>query len=355
MEDQAMRDLKDSLDNISDEVYKKPETFNAEESLGAILKMLEDYAKQHADDTDSRHDTRTKRDTPGVETFFWHLWARVLRDVGRCESDHDQETNGNVTRVIAFLKAMREVPEGKHAWIVWGEDVDVRSLPLLGPGIRDANNGPFYYTGPSDTEIARPEVQNTLAGAGTGGHTNESVTVSLTRRREWLGLQALIAKLLSEVGLEECILHGIWAARDGLEDWPVDPPAIIVEQPSGEPPSGEDTAGYRALMVEGATTWLRIAAPQLYTCTEIWGPNGNPEWKRNAGVPGRGGARWKGVDGMDRDKKRWNLWKDVLHEVVAWCDKEASAGRGKDWKVKGSALKALDAMAAAEAKCRNEL
>ncbi|KAG8690570.1 hypothetical protein FRC11_010697 [Ceratobasidium sp. 423] len=350
IEDQAMQDLKDSIHAISTEINDNPQAFDAHETLGTILKMLEDYAKQHADDIDTHRDTGTKRDTPGVETFFWHLWARMLNDLGRCESEHDQETNEDVKRAIAFLKAMQELPEGEYVWTLWGEDVDVRSLPLLGPGVRDANNGPFYYTGPSDAEIARPEVQNTLAGAGTGGHTDESVTVSLKRRKEWLGLQALISKLLSEVGLEECAVHGIWAARDGLEDWPSEPPAIIIEQPSGKPPSGEDTAGYRALMVEGATTWLRLAAPQLYACTKIWGPNGNPEWKSNAGAPGRGGARWKGVDGMDPDKKRWALWKDILREVIAWYDKEASAGRGEDWKVKESALKALDAMTAAEGK-----
>ncbi|KAL5635189.1 hypothetical protein ACGC1H_003027 [Rhizoctonia solani] len=349
MEDQAMQDIKDSFDTLSIEI-KNRSTVNPHETLDTILKMLEGYAKEHALDTDTSRDTGTKRDTPGVETFFWHLWGRMLSDLGRCESDHDQETNEDVERAIAFLKAMQALPPGKHVWTIWGEDIDVRSLPLLGAGVRNANNGPFCYTGPDDAEIARPEVQNTLAGAGTGGYSDESVTISLRRRKEWLGLQALIAKLLSEVGLKEYALHGIWAARDGLEDWPTEPPTIITEQPSGGPPSGEDTAGYRALMVEGAATWLCFAGPQLYACNEIWGPNGNPEWKRNAGAPGRGGARWKGVDGMDSEKKRWALWKDVLREVIAWYDKEASAGRGGNWKVKESALKALDAMVAAEGK-----
>jgi hypothetical protein len=196
--------------------------------------------------------------------------------------------------------------------------------------------------------MARPEVQDALAGAGTGGNTDASVTAVLKRRKEWLGLQALIAKLLSEMGLKEYTVHGIWAARDGLENWPTTPPAIITEQNLEDPPASDETAAYCALLVEGATTWLRIAAPELYACTEIWGPNGNPEWKRNAGAPGRGGMRWKGVDGMDPEKKRWGLWKDVLHEVIAWYDKEADKGRGKNWKVKYGAVKALEAMALAE-------
>ncbi|KAH7342081.1 hypothetical protein B0J17DRAFT_649383 [Rhizoctonia solani] len=347
MEDQAMQDIIDTIDKASTELDSRS-TFDAQEALSGTLKMLEDYVKEHANDTNADCDRGAKRDTPGIETFFWHLWGRVFSDIGRRELDYDQGTNVDVKRGIAFIKAAQSVPEGRYVWTIWGEDVDLRSLPLLAPAIRDTNNGPFYYTGPSDAEITRPEVQNTLAGAGTSGYTDESVTISLGRRKEWLGLQAFIAKLLNEAELEEYALHGIWAARDGLEDWPTEPPTIITEQPSGELPSGEDTAGYRALMVEGAATWLRLAAPQLYACTEIWGPNGNPEWKRNAGAPGRGGVRWKGVDGMDPDKKRWALWKDVLHEVIAWYDKEASAGRGTEWKVKQSALKALDAMAAAE-------
>ncbi|CAE6424144.1 unnamed protein product [Rhizoctonia solani] len=347
MEDQAMQEIMNAIGDVSTDLDSRT-TFDAQEVLEGTIKMLEDYAKDHANDTGANSDSGTKRDTPGIETFFWHIWGRVFSDFGRREPDYDQGVSMDVERTIAFAKAAQELPQGKYVWTVWGEDVDLRSLPLLAPAIRDANNGIFYYTGPSDAEMARPEVQNTLAGAGTSGHTDESVTISFVRRKEWLNLQAFIAKLLSEVGFKEYLIHGIWAARDGLEDWPTEPPTIITEQPSGEPPSGEDTAGYRALMVEGAAIWLYLAAPQLYACTEIWGPNGNPEWKRNAGAPGRGGARWKGVDGMDPEKKRWALWKDVLREVVAWYDKEVSAGRGNGWKVKQIALKALDAMAAAE-------
>ncbi|KAJ1307214.1 hypothetical protein OPQ81_001329 [Rhizoctonia solani] len=343
-----MQDIIDAFDALSTKLKSNP-TFDGRGTLDAILKMLDNYAKEHTTGSE-QNDTGMKRDSPGVETFFWHLWSRTLNDLGRCEADHNQETNEDVDRCIAFFRAVQEIPKGKYVWTIWGQDTDIRSLPLLGPVVRDSNNGLFYYTGPSDEEMTRPEVQNTLAGAGTSGHSDESVTICLQRRKQWLGLQALIAKLLSNMGFEEYALHGIWAARDGLEDWPADPPTIITEQPSGEVPSGEDTAGYRALMVEGAATWLRIAAPQLYKCTEIWGPNGNPEWKSNAGAPGRGGTRWKGVDGMDPEKKRWALWKDVLREVIAWYDKEASEGRGKDWKIKESALKALDAMAAAEGK-----
>jgi hypothetical protein len=222
-------------------------------------------------------------------------------------------------------------------------------MPYLGSSSSNYRSiGPFYYTGPDDSEMSRPEVQNALAGAGVGDSTEACVLLALQRRKEWLALQALIARLISDVGLESFMVHGIWAARDGLEDWPAEPPTIITEATDGEPPNGEDTAAYRALMVEGAALWLYFAAPQLYACAEIWGPNGNPDWKPNQGAPGRGGARWKGVDGMDQEKKRWGLWKDVLVEVIAWYDKEASAGRGAGWKVKDTATRALEAMHAAE-------
>lgn len=208
--------------------------------------------------------------------------------------------------------------------------------------------GPFYYTGPDDSETSRPDVQNALAGAGSGDSTKECVLLALRRRREWLALQAFIARLVSDVGDNSYLRHGIWAARDGLEDWPLEPPVITSEPATEDPLDREDTAAYRALMVEGAAIWLCLAAPQLYSCAEIWGPNGNPDWKANQGAPGRGGARWKGVDGMDPEKQRWKLWKEVLLEVVTWYDKEASEGRVKGWRVKEVAVKALKAMDAAE-------
>lgn len=197
--------------------------------------------------------------------------------------------------------------------------------------------------------MARPEVQNALAGAPIGGsEQDESINLVLMRRKEWLALQGFMARLWSEAGLGSSAPSSVWAARDALEDWPTEPPAIISEPLTGEAPRGEETAAYRALLVEGAALWLHFAAPQMYACTEIWGPNGNPEWKRNQGAPGQGGARWDGVDGMDKEKKRWGLWKNVLKDISAWYDKEASAGRGEGWKVKDAVAGALEAMEAAE-------
>lgn len=196
--------------------------------------------------------------------------------------------------------------------------------------------------------MARPEVQNALAGAPVSGSEDESIKFALTRRKEWLAFQGFMARLWSEAGLEMYAKSSVWAARDALEDWPTEPPVIISGPLTGEPPRAEETPACRALMVEAIAVWLHYAGPQIYACTEIWGPNGNPDWKQNQGAPGRGGARWDGVDGMDKEKKRWGLWKDVLKEIAAWYDREASAGRGEGWKVKRAVAEALKAMEAAE-------
>ena len=350
MSDSDLQGLRDTLDGYSRQVSAiSDEDFSAVAAVDGILKLVQDFVSDHSGHTAGsipRRNSEPKRDTPGVETFFWSLWEFLFRDIGMWEAG--EVRNMRKDRAVAFIKEIHSRPKGEVVWTVWGDDVDFASLPLLGPSIREANNGPFYYTGPSDAEMVRPEVQNALATATEIESTDEVVLLAAKRRKEWLGLQGLIARLLGEVGLDEFTVYGIWAARDGLEDWPEDPPAIITEPPTGELPFGEDTAAYRALMVEGAAMWLRHAAPELYACTEIWGPNGNPNWKPNQGAPGRGGERWDGVDGMDQEKKRWGLWKDVLGKVIAWYDKEASEGRGKGWRVREVSVQALEAMKAAE-------
>lgn len=346
-----IKELKAQIYSTLTQLFLVPSEFDAMATVDRILQLGKDYMADHAsepqDATAVRRDSAPKRDTPGAETFSWAVWESLLKTLGKWDSE--QEYKLNLDRAIAYIKAVQSKPEDEFPCTIWGEDTNLRSLPLLGASLREANNGPFCYTGPDDDAMARPDVQNALAGAPISeSEADESINLALTRRKEWLALQGFMARLWSEAGLEDFAPSSVWAARDALEDWPAEPPSIISGPLTGEAPRGEETAAYRALMVEGAALWLCFAGPKIYACTEIWGPNGNPEWKRNQGAPGRGGARWDGVDGMDKEKKRWGLWKDVLKVISVWYDKEASAGRGEGWKVKGAVAGALEAMEAAE-------
>ncbi|KAF8604499.1 hypothetical protein BDV93DRAFT_605816 [Ceratobasidium sp. AG-I] len=305
-----------------------------------------DHASELVDNTAPRRNSAPKRDTPGAETFCWSAWGAILKAIGIW--DTEEQLVENLNRATALAKATQTKPENDFKCTIWGEDVNMQSLPLIGPSFREANNGPFCYTGPNDEDLVRPEVQNALAGAPVSGSEDESVNLALTRRKEWLALQGFMARLWRDAGVDMFAQSSVWAARDALEDWPTDPPTIISGPLTGELPRAEETPAYRALMVEGIALWLHYAGPQIYACTEIWGPNGNPDWKQNQGAPGHGGARWDGVDGMDKEKKRWGLWKSVLKEIAGWYDKEVSAGRGEGWKVKRAVAGALEAMEAVE-------
>ncbi|KAF8604498.1 hypothetical protein BDV93DRAFT_507452 [Ceratobasidium sp. AG-I] len=344
-----IKELKAQLDSAYTQFLSEPE-FDPVAASDHISQLAHAYVAGHegkpVDIAAARQNSTPKRDTPGAETFSWSAWEALLKAMGSWDSE--QHLAENLDRAIVLTKVLQSRPEDEFKCTVWGEDTNLRSLPLVGPCLREANNGPFRHTGPNDEDLVRPEVQNALAGAPVSGSEDESVNLALTRRKEWLALQGYMARLWSEAGVDIFAQSSVWAARDALEDWPTEPPTIISGPLTGEPPRAEETPAYRALMVEGIALWLHYAAPQIYACTEIWGPNGNPDWKRSQGAPGRGGTRWDGVDGMDKEKKRWGLWKSVLKEIAGWYDKEVSAGRGEGWKVKRAVAGALEAMEAVE-------
>lgn len=195
--------------------------------------------------------------------------------------------------------------------------------------------------------LQSPENQAVVAGVIPEGTQSLSVAASslATERRKWLALQEFISRLWRDCQCDDYALYALWAIRDALEDWPTTPPSFDIA-----PSSCEESPAYRALLVEAAAIWIRNTAPLMYANTQVWGKNGNPEWPDNAGAPGRGGNRWEGVDGYDVEHKRWDLWKQILQEVVQWCDTETAKGHTKGWRIKEEASKALEAMAAAEGK-----
>lgn len=109
-------------------------------------------------------------------------------------------------------------------------------------------------------------------------------------------------------GVSDFELYALWMMREGLEDLDIN--------------RLEDTTDFEAtgslipaaLGVEEASLAVQIAGELMYRSKYIGGPNGNPDWNQT-NAPGRGGKRWKGVDGYHPD--RWKLWKSVFAEVAA--------------------------------------
>lgn len=174
---------------------------------------------------------------------------------------------------------------------------------------------------------------------------SDSTSLLATERYKWLALQEFISRLWRDCQCDDYALTGIWALRDALEDWPTTPPPFDTI-----PSSYEESPAYRAFLVEAAAIWICNTAPLMYANSQAWGKNGRPDWPDNAGTPGRGGKRWEGFDGYDAEHRRWELWKQVLQEVIQWCDTQSAIGHMKGWRVKEEANNALKAMAAADNK-----
>ncbi|KAG8714335.1 hypothetical protein FRC08_012074 [Ceratobasidium sp. 394] len=341
------------LQSVFSELLEPQSNQSPESTAERIVSIAKAYVDEHSNDpVIVGHRPGSKQDTPGAEGFLWSLWEEsLLKAIGVW--DTDEQFVRNLDRAIGFVKALQARPEDELKWTVWGRDTSIRSLPLIGPSMLEANNGPFLYSRPTDDAFSRPEVQNALAGAAPPSTLaqDDNVNIALKRRKGWLALQAFIARLWSDVGIEGFAVWCVCAEREGLENWPAAPASIFDGSESAEKrPVGEKTPAYRALIVEGAAVWLRFAAPKMYACTKIWGPKGNPDWQKNEGAPGRGGKRWRGVDGMDKEKERWALWREVLKDVIAWYDREEVGGRGRGWKVKEAATVALEAMHNAQQK-----
>jgi hypothetical protein len=150
--------------------------------------------------------------------------------------------------------------------------------------------------------LSRPDVQAVLAGS-TPTSNDPVLAAAATARTRWLALHTFLARLWAERGVSLLALNALWAARDALE-YPADS--------AGRP--GSEALGPRALRIETAAIWLKIAGREMYASREIWGPRGNEDWPENAGKPGRGGELWDGVDGYDLG--RWAVWKDSLEGIV---------------------------------------
>jgi hypothetical protein len=165
----------------------------------------------------------------------------------------------------------------------------------------------------------------------------------------WLLLNLFLARLWRDAAAADWALYSLWALRNGLEDLPTPLPISAAhDEGSMKRDANTHTPAYVALVAETASLWLQTTAPLMYGCEEIWGPNGRDDWPSNRGAPGRGGKKWDGVDGFDKEHQRWALWKSVLREVVQWCDDCAKDVKFRIYRTKEAAERALQAMDAAE-------
>ncbi|CAE6450163.1 unnamed protein product [Rhizoctonia solani] len=297
------------------------------------------------DEDDPYHGTST----PGVPGFFSNLWGIVIERVHNAPVEEEAH-NDHITRLVGLVDRTKNnsQPEGSE-WLIGDEKCGWKDLPLLGQTIRDVYNEPIDTMTFESSALLSSEGQTAVAGAvrlepqHLSGEDSQLNTIRLAvARHRWLSLQSFISRLWRDCKCDSYALYAVWALRSGLEDWPESPPAFGTRYSTFE-----ESPAYLVLQVEAATIWINNAASLMYQCTKIWGPNGNPDWPKRAGAPGKGGRRWSGVDGYDREHKRWKLWKDGLGEVIQWCDREGQ-GQVEGWRVKDAAIRALDSMKAAE-------
>ncbi|CUA68379.1 hypothetical protein RSOLAG22IIIB_07894 [Rhizoctonia solani] len=301
-------------------------------------------AEGEVDDVELYHGSTT----PGVSHFFWYLWSTFMYHVHHAPAE-EQARDDRIARLVDFVNQIKTKPqpEGK-VWLIRDEKLKWSDLVKLGPEIRES-----YYdieTGRFDpSTLLSEEAQAVVAGAvqpewqqPTSNGTESDIIRLAKSRHRWLSSQEFTSRLWRDCGCDQYDIYAIWALRRALEDWPEFPPACGTKYEDFE-----QSPAYLAFQVEAASIWICNTAPLMYRCTTLMGPNGVPDWPTTDGAPGKGGRRWNGVDGYDREHKRWQLWKDMLGEVVQWCDR-AGKDQKKGWKVKDAAIRALDALKAAE-------
>ncbi|CAE6455203.1 unnamed protein product [Rhizoctonia solani] len=348
--------MESDLESVLGSLVTPTPTISPHEAAERIYTLGNDYiharsfAGSLADDEEDDAESYGGPTTPGVPHFFWRLWSTLV-DYVHYAPVEEQAHDDRITRVVDFISQIKakSQPKGED-WLLgsikcrWGE------LPLLGPEIRAVcNNIESGFFDPSRSLLSQ-EAQAAVAGAVqlepqqlTSEGTQSDVIRLAKCRHQWLSLQVFISRLWRDCGCDGYEMSAIWALRPALEDWPESPPACDTKFKTFE-----ESPAYLAFQVEAASIWICNTAPLMYRCTIIMGPNGAPDWRvETHGAPGRGGRRWNGVDGYDREHKRWQLWKDVLGEVVQWCDrvgKDEMKGR----KVKDAAIRALEALKTAE-------
>lgn len=227
--------------------------------------------------------------TEGVEDFLWFLWEGIL-DI----AEEDAEIH---PRLREFLKLFTVLDE--PTYLLWGSELTLAQLPLLGAVSRDRING-IKISGDQDPNS---ELGQRILSGDVPESSDLDGLAFYEGRCKWLNLNRFFASLWIDENIPvDYALFALWAMRSGLE----------------RDPKSEEShldVGPRDLSIETASIWVTIAGDKMYHCKEIYGRNGDPAWDTNTrGTPGLGGARWVGVDGYDPARRA--LWKQVFTEIA---------------------------------------
>ena len=258
-------------------------------------------------------DVTQEGDTPGLESFLWSFWEAFIKLAQEDASTHDR-----LARILAAVKAKGS--QGCDGWLVWSSPTSWSDLPLFGPVTREEMNGKSTFHTTSDPSFRRSSTDNPHSITGPSPPSSPRARAVLCgdppaddpderaiaqSRKKWLNINTFLAKLWALDIVDEHF-YGISTMRMSIEP-------LSVQSTQG-PTANVETGDPQELQIEVAAIWVKIAGAKMYACTEILGPNGNPNWEANRGAPGSSGGTWDGVDGYHPD--RWTHWKQIFFEVA---------------------------------------
>ncbi|KAI0692984.1 hypothetical protein C8T65DRAFT_70534 [Cerioporus squamosus] len=266
----------------------------------AATKVVEQCNQCVANSSGNSADVTQEGDTPGLEAFLWSFWTRFLEI-----AKDDASMHGRLAHTLAALKAKDS--QGCGGWLIWGEPAAWGKLSLFGPVSREEMNGPNpFLEGQGFLDKSTPRARAVLCGDLPA---NDPVERKFAQsRKEWLNINAFLAKIWALDIVDEHF-YGLSTMCMCLEP-------LSVRSTKG-PSEGVESGGHddpQELEIEVAAIWVKIAGAKMYSCREILGPKGNPNWRENHGCPGGSGGTWDGVDGYHPD--RWAHWKQIFSEVA---------------------------------------
>ncbi|KAF8513653.1 hypothetical protein BU17DRAFT_95192 [Hysterangium stoloniferum] len=155
------------------------------EALTSTVIVLSLQCIANANDTDKTH----RRDTAGVDSFFWVLWDGVYKLA-------EEGDEGVQERLVTFLKGAKASEAGEQ-WVVRDVNGGWNTLPLLGDVAKDIWNGPNIPPTVSDTSKI---VQDILAGDVPKPSSAPDLFAVVKARQGYLNLQRFAARLWHDVG-----------------------------------------------------------------------------------------------------------------------------------------------------------
>jgi len=251
-------------------------------ALKYLLEKQEALSEAVNDFTSPVNDA-AQSDDDAMEKSLWKSWNELIETAAT--TPHPQQEP-----LVEFVEKLREELSPKKAngesCKIWGNTVEWKNLPLLGPALREAwNNIPL------DSEAGK-EVE------------------------KWVNMNAFVARITSISSSSDPLdfsLYGVWAMRAVLED----------RNPEAKMPPPHS--------IEAASVWMVYASGAL--------------WKRSVaehvydGKIAREGTTLTGKEWTGCCKERWALWK--LRFAQIW-------ERYEEGDIKGLVEKASQEMARVE-------